>query len=93
MMTNHNTPAQSPAQFPAPPSRPLGGPAGPPVKTGPRVGLVIWGLVVALLGLWIVITASGFTIDGQLALIVILGLGGLSLIATALISSFRHAKR
>ncbi|MDR3106791.1 MAG: hypothetical protein LBU05_01130, partial [Bifidobacteriaceae bacterium] len=69
-----------------------GSPRVPAVKTGPRVGLIIWGILVALTGLWIVIAASGFVIDGQLALIFILALGGLALIATAMISSFRRPR-
>jgi hypothetical protein len=48
--------------------------------------------VLAILGVWIVIASSTFVIDAQLALIVILAVGGLTLIITALIASMRHGR-
>jgi hypothetical protein len=63
-----------------------------PVKTGPRLGLVVWGIIVAIFGLWIMAASSGLIINGQLALIVILALGGLTLIVTALIAALRRPK-
>jgi hypothetical protein len=47
--------------------------------------------MVAILGLWIVLASSGFIINGQLALIVILAAGGLTLIIAALTASLRRS--
>jgi hypothetical protein len=48
--------------------------------------------VLAIFGLWAIALASGFLIDWQLAMIVILVVGGIALIATALIASLRRPK-
>jgi putative Ca2+/H+ antiporter (TMEM165/GDT1 family) len=64
----------------------------PAVKTGPRVGMIIVGIVIALIGAWIIAASSGFMVDEQLALILILALGGLTLIVSALIAAWRRPK-
>ncbi|MDR1824645.1 MAG: hypothetical protein LBR27_04855 [Bifidobacteriaceae bacterium] len=65
--------------------------AGPaPVKTGPRVGVIVWGFIIIAMAVWIIAVASGFMIDGQLALIIILAGAGAALILSALIAATRR---
>ncbi|MDR1799414.1 MAG: hypothetical protein LBR19_05980 [Bifidobacteriaceae bacterium] len=63
-----------------------------PVKTGPRLGAIIWGFIVIALGLWAIAVAKGFMIDGQLALIVMLGGAGAALIVSALIAATKRSR-
>jgi hypothetical protein len=74
-----------------------GPPPGPPllaasVKTGPRVGLILWGLIVAVFGAWIMAASAGVAIDAQLALILILAISGLALIVSAVIAALRRPR-
>jgi len=57
------------------------------------MGLIIWGLILAAMGTWLVLGSAGFRIDGQLALIAMAGGVGLILLIAAVISSFRRPKR
>jgi hypothetical protein len=54
--------------------------------------MIITGIVIALLGVWIIAASCGFVVDEQLALILILALGGVTLIVSALIAAFRRPK-
>ncbi|MDR2347635.1 MAG: hypothetical protein LBD90_03255 [Bifidobacteriaceae bacterium] len=73
-------------------SQPTATPLRPPFKTGPRPAVIIWGAVIALIGMWAILGASGFSFSGQLALIILLTLAGLTLVASAAIAAVRRPK-
>ncbi len=68
--------------------------ASPP-STSPRlrVGTVVWGLVIATVGIGLLALAAGATIDVQLAFIVLLGAAGLALLGGSLAAGLRHRDR
>lgn len=81
-------------------------PAGPPApilaagpsldpapRPRPRIATVVWGLVVAALGVGVLIYAAGYTIDAQLALIVLLTVAGLMLLVGSLVGTRRGGNR
>ncbi len=70
-------------------------PAPTPATTGPRlrVGTVVWGLVIATVGIGLLALASGATIDVQLAFIVLLAAAGVALLGGLLIAGLRHRDR
>ena len=67
----------------------------PPTPAGPelRVGTVVWGLVVAVVGIGIVSFAWGARIDGGLALIVLLAGAGVALLVGSLVVGARRPRR
>ncbi|WP_029289671.1 hypothetical protein [Cellulomonas sp. HZM] len=81
-----------------PPSTPLplGVPAGrledEPARR-PRVRTVVWGLMLAAVGVGLLAWAGGATIDVQLAIIVLLGAGGLALLVGSLVPGVRRGRR
>jgi hypothetical protein len=66
--------------------------ATPAVKTGPRIGAIVCGALLVLIGLWLGAVSAGVVIDQQLGLIVVLAVAGFALIAAALIASLRRPK-
>ena len=64
-------------------------PAGPQL----RVGTVVWGLVVAVVGIGIISFAWGARIDGGLALIVLLAGAGVALLVGSLVVGARRPGR
>ncbi|HLV04600.1 hypothetical protein [uncultured Georgenia sp.] len=56
-----------------------------PQRTGPRVGTIVWGIILVLLGLGVVGVGLGLTIDLQAALIALLVLAGVGLLVKALV--------
>jgi fatty acid desaturase len=64
----------------------------PPVKTGPRLGLVIWGLVLAIAGIWTIAASSGLRVDGQLAFIIALAAAGAALVVAAIVAAVKRPK-
>lgn len=56
---------------------------------GPRVGTVVWGLVVIALGAGVIALATGSTIDLGLAAIVLLAGAGLALLIGSLAAGLR----
>lgn len=84
----------SPPSAVTPPVSPA--PAAPSIDAArPRVRIatVVWGLVVAALGTGVLIYAAGYTIDAQLALIVLLTVAGLTLLVGSLVGNRRGARR
>ena len=79
-------PPSTAAQLPAP---------RPPTPAGPelRVGTVVWGLVVAVVGIGIISFAWGARIDGGLALIVLLAGAGVALLVGSLVVGARRPRR
>ncbi|UZN02136.1 hypothetical protein [Cellulomonas sp. S1-8] len=61
-------------------------------RPGVRVGTVVWGLIVVLLGAGVLLVAAGYTIDVQLAAIVLLIAAGLGLIAGPLVQGLRRGR-
>ncbi|WP_152187808.1 hypothetical protein [Georgenia satyanarayanai] len=57
-----------------------------PVRTGPRVGTVVWGIILLLLGLGVLAVGAGVTVDLQAALIALLALAGVGLLVKALLT-------
>ena len=55
-----------------------------------RAGTVVWGLIVALVGVGVLLVAAGYTIDVQLAAIVLLIAAGVGLILGPLVQSLRR---
>lgn len=69
----------------------------PPVyaepKSGQRVGTVVWGLVVAAIGVGLLAIAWGANLDAELALIVLLGAAGVALLVGSLLGMRRSRAR
>lgn len=57
-----------------------------PHPTGPRVGTIVWGVILLLLGLGVIAVGVGITVDLQAALIALLALAGVGLLVKALVS-------
>ncbi|MDM8085626.1 hypothetical protein QUV83_12695 [Cellulomonas cellasea] len=101
--TSEPTSEPASSTTPLPPTPP--GPAGPYSSTAPaaapaprperefapmRVGTVVWGLILAAVGFGVVATASGAEIDMQLALISLMGIGGLALLVGSVVTARRR---
>lgn len=56
-------------------------------ETGPRTGTIVWGVILALLGLGVIGIGLGLRVDLQLALIVLLAVGGVGLLLKAVLPS------
>ncbi|MGY4643314.1 hypothetical protein [Cellulomonas sp. URHB0016] len=67
------------------------GPAGPRPRL--RVSTVVWGLVVATVGVGVLAWASGFSIDLQLSVIVLLAAAGTALLVGSILSGARSSRR
>jgi hypothetical protein len=61
-------------------------PARPPV----RIGTIVWGLVIAAIGVLVLALAAGATIDSGLAVIGLLAGSGIALLIGALVSAVRR---
>jgi len=88
-------PMDSTTLFPATSAEPTSAgeeqPARPPRII--RVGTVVWGLVVAAVGLGLIALASGLTFDVELAVILLLVAAGLALVVGSLATGLRHRRR
>ena len=82
--------APDPVAAPAPVVEPA--PADPP-RRRLRVGTVVWGLVIAAIGVGLLAWAAGFAIDLQLAMIVLLAVAGTALLVGSIVSGARAARR
>ena len=58
-----------------------------------RVGTVVWGLVIAAIGVGLLSIAWGANLDAQLALIVLLGAAGVALLVGSLVGMRRSRHR
>jgi len=76
------------ASAPYPPASAGSGtaPARPPV----RIGTIVWGLVIAAIGVLVLALAAGATIDSGLAVIGLLAGSGIALLIGALVSAARR---
>lgn len=66
--------------------------ARPEHRPGVRVGTVVWGLIVGLVGVGVLLVAAGYTIDVQLAAIVLLIAAGVGLILGPLVQGMRRSR-
>ena len=66
---------------------------GPPRKRGPRIGLIVWGLIIATIGVWTIARAAGYSIDGQLTVIALAAGTGLFLVVAAIVAALRRPQR
>ncbi|WP_421743602.1 hypothetical protein [Cellulomonas sp.] len=87
-----DVPSSSPDPFVAAtaPSEPA--PVDPP-RRRLRVGTVVWGLVIAAIGVGLLAWAAGVEIDLQLAMIVLLAVAGTALLVGSIVSGARNARR
>lgn len=58
-----------------------------------RVGTVVWGLVIAAIGVGLLAWAAGVAIDLQLAMILLLAVAGTALLVGSIVSGARAARR
>jgi len=65
----------------------------PAPRTTPRVGTVVWGLVVAAVGVGLLSIAWGAHLDTELAFIVLLGAAGVALLVGSLAGMRRSRNR
>lgn len=86
-------PPSAPASDPGPWTAPAPTPAPVPEDRGPRSGTVVWGLVVAAVGVGVLAMAAGARIDAQLALIVLLAGAGAALLIGSVVSAARRRGR
>lgn len=66
--------------------------ASPARRDRVRVGTIVWGVVIALLGVGVLTIAAGYTIDLELAAIGLLVVAGLGLIIGPLVASARRGR-
>ena len=57
-----------------------------------RVGTVVWGLVIAAIGVGVVATAAGAVFDLQLALIALLAVAGVAMLGGSIAVTARHRR-
>ena len=87
-----STPAQSaPAQPEALPPAPAPAPAQP-ARPGPRVGTVVWGLILAVIGVGVIAAAAGARFDVELVSIALLALAGVGLVVGSVATSVRRRR-
>lgn len=82
-------PAPSAAPTAAEPAAAAAAPL-PQRKQGVRVGTVVWGLVIAAIGAFIMAYALGVTFDAELAFIILLAAAGVLLLVGSLVTSRRR---
>jgi hypothetical protein len=58
-----------------------------------RPGVIAWGAVIVLIGAWALLASFGSGISGELALIVLFGGAGLTLIVSAAVAAVGRPKR
>lgn len=68
-------------------------PATEPPRSTLRVGTVVWGLVLALIGAGVIAVAAGARFDLELASIGLLALAGVALLAGSIATSARRRHR
>lgn len=64
-----------------------------PRRAGPRVGTVVWGLVLAVIGAGVIAAAAGYEFDLELASIALLALAGIGLVIGSIATSARRRSR
>lgn len=90
LTTQPDDAAPEPVSTPAPST---GTPAGTTPEPRLRVGTVVWGLVLALLGVGVTAVGAGAALDLQAALIVLLVVAGTALLVGAFVTARRARLR
>jgi hypothetical protein len=81
--------AEPPAPAPAPsPTAPV----EREISTTLRVGTVVWGLVLAIIGAGVIAIAAGASVDFELAAIGLLALAGLALVVGSVVTAARRKR-
>lgn len=90
--THAATAATASATSTTPPTSPAGGPAGPvaPRRRGPRVGTIVWGLVIAAIGAFILAYALDVAFDEELAFIIVIAAAGVLLLLGSVVTTRRR---
>ena len=80
---------------PTPPAAAAPTPAEPiaPARPALRVGTIVWGLVLAVIGAGVIAVAAGARFDVELASSALLTLAGVALLAGAIATSARRRQR
>lgn len=80
---------------PTPPAAAAPTPAEPiaPARPALRVGTIVWGLVLAVIGAGVIAVAAGARFDVELASIALLTLAGVALLAGSIATSARRRQR
>lgn len=60
-----------------------------PVRRGVRVGTFVWGLVIVAVGIGVLALSAGYTLDVELAMIVLLGAAGAAMLVGSLLKGRR----
>ncbi len=60
-----------------------------PARTGVRYGTLVWGLIIATIGVVQMLGSLGYTLDLQLILIIALGVCGVLLVGSSIARSTR----
>ncbi|MGV8965723.1 MAG: hypothetical protein ACOH2F_05545 [Cellulomonas sp.] len=61
-----------------------------PARPGPRVGTVVWGLILAVIGTGVIAAAAGAQFDVELVSIALLALAGVGLVVGSIATSVRR---
>lgn len=77
---------------PAEPADVAAGTSRPLVRTGPRTGTIVWGLLILAAGVGLLAQAAGASIDLELAAIVLMGAAGALLVVGSLVSGARRRR-
>ncbi|WP_407318882.1 hypothetical protein UQW22_00385 [Isoptericola halotolerans] len=88
-----SAPEPTTASRPEPSASGTAAPAAPLVRSGPRTTTIVWGLIVVAIGIGLLATTAGATIDLELAAILLLGVAGLLLVVGSVAGSMRRRRR
>ncbi|GAA1973963.1 hypothetical protein GCM10009718_07390 [Isoptericola halotolerans] len=80
------TSAASVDDSPAVPARPL-------VRSGPRITTIVWGFIVVAIGVGLLASTAGASIDLELAAILLLAVAGLMLVVGSVAGSLRRRRQ
>lgn len=69
---------------------PAARPGQPPIATQPRIATIVWGLVIAVIGAFVLAIGAGATLDLELVLISLLVVAGVALLAGSVAAAIRR---
>lgn len=78
---------------PTVPAAPAPLPAATPTSRGIRVGTLVWGMVLAAVGVGVLALSAGYTLDVELAMIVLLGAAGAVMLVGSILKGRRRPGR
>jgi hypothetical protein len=86
-------PSAHDAAPPVPPAPAAPLPASTPTSRGIRVGTLVWGMVLAAVGVGVLALSAGYTLDVELAMIVLLGAAGAVMLVGSILKGRRRPGR